>query len=103
MGEGVEKNDLGKIENLEEEEKTLFKDLMKFPSLVEKAAQELKPHLIANFLYRIAANFSRFYKKCQVLGVEKEVEERRLLLVDATRVVIKNGLYLLGIEAPEKM
>jgi arginyl-tRNA synthetase len=90
--------------NLSEEEKFLLKELMKFPHVIKKAAQELKPNIIANFLYELSVEFSRFYKNCQVLGVsDKRISERRLLLVNSTRIVIKNGLNLLGIGAPEKM
>ena len=99
MNEIINKIDL----NLKTEEKKLIKLIARFPEIIEKSAKELKPNLIANYLYELASEFSRFYKNCRVLDAGKGIEERRLLLVDATRKVIKNGLGLLGIEAPERM
>lgn len=90
-------------EDLMKEEDELIMELIKFPNKVESAAIELKPNIIATYLYELASAFSRFYKECPVLSAEKHVKERRLLLVDATRQVIKNGLTLLGIESPEQM
>ncbi|MEM4347382.1 MAG: arginine--tRNA ligase [Candidatus Altiarchaeota archaeon] len=101
--------DIGKIKidsictELSDEEKSLLKKLIKFPYIVENSVNELKPNILASYLYELSSEFSRFYKKCQVLGVEKGISERRILLVDATRIVIKKGLELLGIDAPERM
>ncbi|MEM2918534.1 MAG: arginine--tRNA ligase [Candidatus Altiarchaeota archaeon] len=101
--------DIGKIKidsictELSDEEKSLLKKLIKFTYIVENSVNELKPNILASYLYELSSEFSRFYKKCQVLGVEKGISERRILLVDATRIVIKKGLELLGIDAPERM
>lgn len=101
--------ELGKIEiekidkNLENNEKRLLLKILKFQEIVDKAGRELKPNIVANYLYELSSLFSKFYKECPVLSAGKTVRERRLLLVDATRQVIKNGLLLLGIEAPERM
>lgn len=85
-------------------EKNLVKELSIYPEAVEKAARDLRPDYITSYLYRLASAYSRFYKECQVLETGDENTERvRLLLVDATRNVIKSGLNLLGIEAPERM
>jgi arginyl-tRNA synthetase len=89
--------------NLENDEKKLLLKILKFHEIVEKAGMELKPNLVANYLYELTSMFSKFYKECPVLSAEKTVMDRRLLLVDATRQVVRNGLYLLGIEAPERM
>jgi len=63
----------------------------------------LKPNLIAIYVYEIASQFSKFYKECKVIGENPDVEKRRILMVDAVRQVIKNGLGLIGIESPERM
>ncbi len=89
--------------NLDKEEEELLFNLIKFPGVVENSALERKPNLTANYLYALAHSLNRFYRKCPVLPAEQGVKERRLLLVDATRQVLKNALNLLGIDAPERM
>ena len=88
---------------LEKEEKNLIKIISEFEDVVERASGELKPNLIAIYVYEIASQFSKFYKECKVIGTDENVEKRRLLMVDAARQVIKNGLGLIGIESPERM
>jgi len=51
----------------------------------------------------LASTFNKFYIQCPVLTAEKKIKDRRLLIVDASRQVIKTGLSLLGIQAPERM
>ncbi|MEA3255514.1 MAG: arginine--tRNA ligase [Candidatus Altiarchaeota archaeon] len=103
-GIGVDEIDVDGIDlGLEKSEVDLIRHILKFPEVVKETASEKKPNIIANYLYKLSTGFSRFYKNCPVLPSEGKIRERRLLLVDATRQVLKNGLNLLGIEAPEKM
>lgn len=96
--------DIGRVDTrLEEEEKDLLMQLMRFPDVVAKSAVGRRPDTVAHYLFELASGFSRFYKKCRVLQAEGGVKERRLLLVDSTRQVLGNGLGLLGIRAPERM
>ena len=88
---------------LEKEEKNLIKIISEFEDVVERASGELKPNLIAIYVYEIASQFSKFYKECKVIGTDENVEKRRLLMVDAARQVIKNALLLIGIDAPDRM
>ena len=71
------------------------------------AAQLREPHRVARYLEETAGKFHRFYDVCRVLpqGDEEagDLHRARLLLVAATRVVIANGLGLLGVTAPERM
>lgn len=85
-------------------EAELVKHLAKFPAAIAKAIETNEPTLIAAYTYRTAELFSRFYHDADILK-EKDLNKRndRLRLTAATAQVIKNGLYLLGIEAPEKM
>jgi len=100
----VELDEIDDIDkNLDEEEKNLLFNLLKFPAVVENSASERKPNLMASYLYELAHSLNRFYRECPVLPAERGVKERRLLLVNATRQVLKNALNLLGIEAPERM
>ncbi len=99
----IKKIKLTEISELKNEEKELIKILAEFPEVVENSVKDLKPNLVANYVYNLASAFSRFYKECQVLNMEEKITKRRLLLVDSTRTVIKTSLGLLGINAPEKM
>lgn len=82
----------------------LLKQLARFSLAIEEASSNYKPHIIANYLFETASEFNQFYRDCPVLP-EKNLMLRksRLALVDATRIVLKNALELLGIFAPEEM
>jgi len=85
------------------EERELLKLLVEFPDSVEAAARDLKPNIIANYLYSLAEAFNRFYFKCPVLESKGVQRESRILIVSSAKQVLANGLGLLGIEALERM
>lgn len=105
------------------EELALLRTLYKFPEVVESAALNYSPHLVANFLFDLAQKFNLFYNNVKILDENQEARITnqgettgdhdssfiihdsgfRLALTVATAQVIKNGLFLLGIEAPERM
>ncbi len=87
----------------EKEEMELVKILSNFPEITIKATNDLKPHLIANYIYSLAQKFNEYYHKHQVLKAEGKIKDARLLLISAVRQVLKNGLSLLGIDVLEKM
>jgi arginyl-tRNA synthetase len=90
-----------------EREGDLLRALGEFPRVVAQAAELREPHRVARYLESTAATFHKFYDECRVLprGDEEStpLHAARLLLVDATRVVLSNGLGLLGVDAPERM
>lgn len=90
-----------------EREIDLLSALAKFPEVVASAAQLLQPHRICRYLEELAGIYHRFYNDCRVLpvGEEKvsEVHQIRVTLSLATAQVIKNGLTLIGVDAPERM
>ncbi|MEU0153181.1 arginine--tRNA ligase [Micromonospora fulviviridis] len=90
-----------------EKENDLLKALAEFPAVVSSAAELRGPHLVARYLERLAGAYHRFYDNCRILprGDEEvtDLHRARLWLNDATRVVIANGLRLLGVSAPERM
>ncbi|WP_457752459.1 arginine--tRNA ligase [Thermococcus sp.] len=96
----LEKSDFSKLTNREKE---LIKLLAKFPTVIESAGRDIKPHLVPAYLNELASLFNKFYMDHPVLKAEKGIREERLLLVLAVKQVLRNGLELLGIEAPEKM
>ncbi|WP_456367156.1 arginine--tRNA ligase [Thermococcus sp.] len=96
----LEKADFSKLTNREKE---LIKLLAKFPEVIESAGRDIKPHLVPAYLNELASLFNRFYMDHPVLKAEEGIKEERLLLVLAVKQVLRNGLEVLGIEAPEKM
>lgn len=77
--------------------------LGRFGEVVDEVATQLTPHRLCTYLYELAGAFSTFYERCPVLRAEGDVRASRLALCAATRAVLNKGLYLLGIEAPERM
>ena len=88
---------------VKEEETVLLKTLAQLPEKVIAAAETYRPSVLARYLIDVAREFNRFYHNCPVLGSAGELKHGRLILINATRQVIANGLALLGIEAPEEM
>jgi len=84
-------------------EHQLIKRLSEFPEIISLSASESSPHYIATFLKDLAADFHSYYNANKFLSDDKALQNARVALIDATKIVIKNGLQLLGISAPEKM
>ncbi len=85
------------------QELDLLKRLADYPETVNAAARELSPHVIAYYLKDLAADLHGLYVACRFLDVEEPLKQARLLLIAATRQVLRGGLALLGVSAPEKM
>jgi arginyl-tRNA synthetase len=85
------------------QEAALLARLMDYPAVVESAAADLAPHAVAFFLKDLAGEFHRYYNATPFLVPEEPVKLARLALVTAVRQVIRNGLALLGVSAPDKM
>jgi len=82
----------------------LIKKLSQLPEIITSASEGFKPHLIANYLFDTASSFNQFYRDCPVLNDATETRKQaRIQLVQATKIVLRNGLQLLGIQAPEEM
>jgi len=77
--------------------------LAKFSEAIEKASASYNPATLAEYLYSLAKCFNDFYRDVPVLKADNEVRLARVALLEATRIVLENGLNLLGIEAPERM
>jgi len=116
---------------INEEERAILRWIYRFPEVVEQAGKEYAPNLVCNFIYELAQRYNGFYNKHSILQPQNEVKnsysrasslqgrqqakansrtkslseitEFRLELTAATAQVLKNGLSLLGIEAPETM
>ena len=86
-----------------EYETQLLQRLIDFPQVIETAAEDLAPHLIAFYLKELAADFHSYYNASRFLVEDEKVKLARLALIAALAQVLKNGLALLGVSAPEKM
>jgi arginyl-tRNA synthetase len=92
---------------VEPQEGALLGSLGEFPRVVASAAELREPHRVARYLEELAGTYHRFYDGCRVLPMADEpataLTTARLWLVEATRIVLSNGLGLLGVSAPERM
>lgn len=82
-------------------EKNLSKKLLEYKGILADAVAEMAPHKVANFLYELAQEFSRFYENCPVAGAPEESERAKLTKVYLD--VMTHGLDILGINIPEEM
>lgn len=89
------------VTEFEAGERSLVRKIGEYPEVVENAVNELMPHHVATYLYELAQVFNRFYENSRVVGDPREAT--RLKLVESYANVLKNGLELLNIPAPEKM
>ena len=85
------------------EEQELIKALLDYPALVTGAAQALEPHRVAAYLHDTASKVHLWYHKAHVLNEPDAIQRARLVLTRASQLVLRNGLELLGINAPERM
>lgn len=84
-------------------ETALMQRLSEFPEVVANAATELAPHSVANYLKELAGDLHSYYNEYKFLIDDEPIKLARLSLICATQQVLKNGLYLLGIHAKERM
>lgn len=106
VSEELGENRSGDVEwsTLEHEaEHSLMKKLFFFPDVIETAARAKEPHKVITYLQETAQEFTHFYHECRIMGEPKNVMASRAKLAEVTATVLKNGLSLLGVEAPESM
>lgn len=95
--EGAERH----ITDLDDAERALARKIGEYPEVLQKAVNELLPHPICTYLYELAQEFNRFYEQAKVVGDPRQAA--RLKLVELYADVLKDGLTLLGIIAPDHM
>jgi len=86
-----------------DEEIALIRKISEFPSLIEEIASELEPHRLTYFLIELAGSFHRYYNRHRVISNNRTLSQARLCLSLGVKILIKNGLNLLGLSAPEIM
>ena len=88
---------------VESDERDLMLMLSRYPEVVESAAQDAAPHLIAHYVRDLAGALHQYYDKHKILVDDEALRGARMALTDAVRIVLANGLGLLGVSAPEQM
>ncbi len=101
IGSGGDAQSLQRL--VEAEEYGLLKTLADYPQLVAGAATDLAPHRVVFYLMELAGQFHGYYNKHKVLGEDNQLSGARLLLCGAVKRVLRNGLQLIGLSAPESM
>ncbi|HNV87135.1 MAG TPA: arginine--tRNA ligase [Candidatus Omnitrophota bacterium] len=96
-----EKADLSRLK--EDAELELIKHLSLFPEMLIQASQTLEPYRVVEYLRDLATSFHKFYTLCRVVSDDEPLTQTRLFLVDCARIVLRNGLEVLGISQPAKM
>lgn len=81
----------------------LIKKMAEYPEEITQSAEHRAPHRIARYLYDLASMFHSFYRQGRIIGVDSELQQARLGLITAIALVLRQGLGILGISAPEKM
>jgi len=87
----------------EEIENDLMNSMINFPNIVKKSYNKLDPQIISNYLEELASKFHKYYSKYRIITDDKKITQSRLFLVDSLRIVIRNGLNILGIKEKERM
>jgi arginyl-tRNA synthetase len=87
----------------EPDEKNLIKMLVRYPEMIQGAANSLEPHRVTFYLNELAGVFHSYYNKNKVISDDAGMTKARLFLIDAIKIVLQNALSILGVGAPEKM
>ena len=81
----------------------IINKLLDFENIVLKLKDNLEPQLLSNYLYDLATEFHKYYAHNRIISENKELTKSRLVLIKAVKIVIRNGLSILGISAPDSM
>jgi len=84
-------------------ETKLMKSMIRFPEMIQSAAEGREPHRLINYLEDLASAFTAFYHDCRILGEDEDLAFARTKIASATAQVLENGLGILGISAPDQM
>ncbi len=91
------------FKNVPREVSQLEKDMYYFPEIVEKSGKELEPHVVSLYLTELAREFNNYYANSKIVDKEDELSPYKVALTKAFSIIMKNGLWLLGINTLERM
>jgi arginyl-tRNA synthetase len=100
-GDQITKPDFSLL--VDKKEIALYKEIVKFPELINEIAEDFQIQALPHFAYKIAKFFHDFYGSCHIIGEEENLKNARIALILATKYVLMNSLNICGIEAPKKM
>jgi len=98
---GVAQDSLDRL--TEDQERTLMQQLTRFPETLDAASRQRAPQHVAHYLREVAQNFHMYYNAHRFIVEDGDLRNARVMLALATRQVLRNGLGLLGVDAPESM
>lgn len=101
LSQSTDSADLRLLNN--EQEFDLLEKLGEFPGEIVVAAQQLAPHKVVHYLHDLASEFHRYYNACRVITDDAQLSQARMALLGGIAQVIRNGLKLIGVEAPDRM
>lgn len=104
--EGLSRPSVGEVDlNLlsEQPELSIIKSLASFPEIVEGSAMAMEPHRITFFLQDLAIEFHSYYNKTRIVTGDVGLSKARLYMIISVKIVVRNALTLIGINAPERM
>lgn len=87
----------------EEVEKNILRELSRYKSVIESAAIQYEPHQLAYYLRDLATQFHSYYNACTFILEDRDLTQARLSLIHAAKQILRNGLSILGVGAPESM
>ena len=87
----------------EDHEMQMMRNISRYPEIIDSAARLRAPHLLAHYLHSLATDLHSYYNAHQFLVDDENLRNSRLNLILATRIILSNGLALLGVSAPEEM
>ncbi len=103
---GVDRGDISGVDLTllkEPEELALLKAMGGWPELVKSAAIDLEPHRVVFYMQDLAAQFHSYYNKHRIISDDHELSKARLWLAEGLKIILRNGLHLIGVGAPESM
>jgi arginyl-tRNA synthetase len=92
-----------KIEKFPEKVEILEKLLLRFPEIIKRAKLEYSPHYIVTYLTNLSSEFNSYYARYQIIDKKDPLSPYRVMLVKVFTQVMRDGLWVLGIEVPKKM
>lgn len=92
------------VSGFDEKEIRVLRYAYRFPEVLELAAMSYSPNLLCDYLFELSHRFNSLYNDLPIMAADDvDVRDFRLLLTASVRQVLKSGLYLLGIDAPERV
>ena len=86
-----------------QDEINMLKHMARFPEFIDLSYENLEPQYIATYLQQLASFFHKFYGNCKVISENKDLTKSRIKLINAVKIILHNGLTILGIKSPERM